>query len=80
MKPMLKTWQKQVSLKIIYSVIENLDLSIMYRVYPFLGVLGTQAFGCFSIACAIDLSIKVGTNVLILHLKPALPCPNLGFT
>ena len=31
MKPMLKTWQKLVSLQIIYSVIENLDLSVVYR-------------------------------------------------
>ena len=33
MKPMLKTWQKLVTLQIISSVIENLDLSVMYRVY-----------------------------------------------
>ena len=29
---MLKTWQKLVSLQIIFSVIENLDLSVMYIV------------------------------------------------
>ena len=30
---MLKTWQKLVSLQILYYVIENLDLSVMYRTH-----------------------------------------------